>query len=532
MSHESTKSLTERTDDALADDYLRAAVAFTTDRLRNRKTESAAKLGDWEAWRERGRDIRSHTVAHLDYYLDQFSRNMEANGGHVHFAADAAEAQAIVLSIAKQKYAKLVAKSKSMLSEEVHINHALEEAGIKCIETDLGEWIIQLAGETPSHIIIPSIHKNRDQIKDLFEAENGETLSTETSVLAGYARKRLRSAFQQADIGMTGCNFAIADSGSVVIFSNEGNARMVTTLPKTHIVMMGMERILPGWADLEVMANLLPRSASGQKMTAYMTGLSGPRRAGEIDGPDDVHVVVLDNGRSGALGDPEFRDILNCIRCGACLNVCPVYRQVGGHAYGSVYGGPIGAVLTPILQQGVKKAGELAYASSLCGACHEACPVKIPLHDMLVHLRRRYVEAGFAPAAERDAFAGFGKVASSPGLYRAAGAVGRWVQLNVLGSGEGTVTSGKPTKAPRPLPVISGWTNHRDLPVPPKKAFRDLWLSDPPSPRSAGTHSSLKKGGELPQNISNIGNGPANSHASGGEITGGESPKEGPSDGA
>ena len=380
-----TNTLKERADKALHDDYLRSAVAFTTDRLRGRKAESTADLGDWEEWRERGREIRTHTIAHLDYYLDQFSRNMESNGAKVHFAADAKEAQQIVLKITADKHAKSIAKSKSMISEEVHINHTLEDVGVKCIETDLGEWIVQLAHETPSHIIIPAIHKNRHQIQKLFEDEGGVTLSPETSVLASFARRRLRERFQTADIGMTGCNFAIAESGSIVIFENEGNARMVTTLPKTHIVMMGMERILPSWRDLEVMANLLPRSATGQKLTVYMSALSGTRRTDELDGPEEVHVVILDNGRSDALGDPEFQEVLSCIRCGACLNVCPVYRQVGGHAYGSVYPGPIGAVLTPILQQGVKAAGELSYASSLCGACFEACPVKIPLHDMLVH---------------------------------------------------------------------------------------------------------------------------------------------------
>ena len=470
------KSLKHRADDALHDDFLRSAVAFTTDRLRGRKGESTAKLGNWEEWREIGRQIRTHTVANLDYYLGQFAGNMEKNGGHVHFAADAEEARGIVLKIAAEKQARSIAKSKSMISEEVHINHALEEAGIKAIETDLGEWIVQLAHETPSHIIIPAIHKNRHQIQKLFEDEGSVTLSPETSVLAKFARHRLRERFRQADIGMTGCNFAIAESGSVVIFENEGNARMVTTLPKTHIVMMGMERILPGRQDLEVMANLLPRSATGQKLTVYMSALSGPRRAGELDGPEDVHVIVLDNGRSDALGDREFQDVLNCIRCGACLNVCPVYRQVGGHAYGSVYPGPIGAVLTPILQQGVKAAGELAYASSLCGACHEACPVKIPLHDMLVHLRRRYVEEGFAPKPEQAAFAGFGKAFSSPGVYRAAGAAGRWVQLHVLGTDEGAALSASPLmKIAERFEPLSGWSKYRALPKPSAKSFGEIW---------------------------------------------------------
>jgi L-lactate dehydrogenase complex protein LldF len=454
---------------ARADEFLLRAVKFTQDRLRDRKQESAAAFGDWEEWRERGRQIRTHTVAHLDYYLDQFVTNMEAHGGQVHFANDSAEATKIALEIAQKRGAKLVGKSKSMVSEEVHLNHVFEEHGIECLETDLGEWIVQLAHEMPSHIIVPAIHKNREQIKDLFEAEGGETLTTETRVLANYARRALRERFQQADIGMTGCNFAIAESGTIVMFTNEGNGRMVTTLPKTHIVMMGMERVLPTWDDLEVMVNLLPRSATGQKITVYVTGTSGPRRQGEIDGPEETHIIILDNGRSEVLASDEFRDALNCIRCGACLNVCPVYRHVGGHTYGGPYSGPIGAVITPLLNPGKPEWGELAYASSLCGACSEACPVKIPLHDMLVHLRRRYVAAGFAPPTEQAAFSGFGKAFSSPGMYQAAGKMGRWMQLKMIGDGS---KKSFLTNMPTPL---QGWIDHRTLPPPNKKAFRDLW---------------------------------------------------------
>jgi L-lactate dehydrogenase complex protein LldF len=251
---------------------------------------------------------------------------------------------------------------------------------------------------------------------------------------------------------------------------------MVTTLPKTHIVMMGMERILPSWQDLEVMANLLPRSATGQKTTVYMSALSGPRRAGELDGPEDVHVIILDNGRSDALGDPEFQDLLNCIRCGACLNVCPVYRQVGGHAYEAVYPGPIGAVLTPILQKNVKKAGELAYASSLCGACFEACPVKIPLHDMLVHHRRRYVNSGFSPPIERAAFHGFGKMFSTPAIYEPVTKMGRWIQLHVVGGDCGRENEASAMmKIARRIEPLAGWTEHRALPKTARKSFRELW---------------------------------------------------------
>jgi L-lactate dehydrogenase complex protein LldF len=455
----------DRSDDALCDEFLRTAVKFTADRLRSRKEDSTGRLGDWEIWREQGRAVRTDVIANLDYYLDSFARNAEARGAHVHFADDAAEAVNAFLGIVRASGAKLVVKSKSMVSEEIHINHALEAIGVGCIESDLGEWIVQLAHEMPSHIIIPAIHKNRRQIQDLFEEEGGEPLGPETPVLAGFARRRLREKFQQADIGMTGCNFGLAETGSVVTFSNEGNARMVTTLPRVHIVVMGMERLLPGWDELELMVNLLPRSATGQKITTYVSVLSGPRRAGELDGPDEVHIIVLDNGRSRQLADPEFREVLNCIRCGACLNVCPVYRQVGGHSYGSVYPGPIGAVLTPLLQQDDKTAGGLAYASSLCGACYEACPVKIPLHDMLVHLRRRYVEAGHAGVVEAMAMKGFAAAFSSPGRYAAAGKAARFLQLAMIGDGGGRLVPGP----------LRGWTDSRALPLPPKRTFREIW---------------------------------------------------------
>lgn len=465
----STATLKERTSEALSDDFLRKAVKFTTDRLRGKKMESTEAFGRWEEWRERGRLIRAHTIEYLDYYLDQFTRNVEALGGHVHFARDAEEARDIALGIAKQKQAQLTVKSKSMVSEELHINDHFAAAGIECLETDLGEWIVQLADETPSHIIIPAIHKNRYQIKDLFERQGDETLSEDTQALAGFARRTLREKFQQADIGMTGCNFAIAESGSIVIFSNEGNARMVTTLPKTHIVTMGMERILPSWDDLEVMANLLPRSATGQKLTVYMSALSGTRREGEIDGPEELHIIVLDNGRSDQLGDPEFQEVLNCIRCGACLNVCPVYRQVGGHTYNSPYSGPIGAVLTPLLQQDDREAEELAYASSLCGACYEACPVKIPLHDMLVHLRQRKVEKGHTPKAEQAAFRLFGKAFSSPTTYKLGGKIARKLQ-------RGTINDGSRMKWAIPMTgPLKGWIAHRHFPTPPARSFREQW---------------------------------------------------------
>lgn len=462
-------TLSERSQHALDDQFLRSAVRFTTERLRTKKKASTEKFGNWEDWRERGRQIRAHTISHLDYYLDQFTTQLERAGVHVHFAKDGREAAQITLNIAEQKQAKLVAKSKSMVTEEVHINEQLEKQEIDCIETDLGEYIIQLAGEAPSHIVIPSIHQTRESIAALFSKEDGKPISTDTKSLTAFARRKLREKFIQADIGMTGCNFGIAESGSIVLFSNEGNGRMVTTMPKTHIVMMGMERIIPTWADLEVMSNLLPRSATGQKMTAYVSAITGTRKAEELDGAEEMHVIILDNGRSNQLGDPEFQAILHCIRCGACLNVCPVYRHIGGHAYGSVYPGPIGAVLTPLLNPESEQAQELSYASSLCGACYEACPVKIPLHDMLVFLRRKKVESGRTPIVEKAAFKGFATAFGNAKRYKLAMNSARRMQSWTVkdGSRFGLMLGN--------LKPLSGWYEHRMLPYSEKTSFRDNW---------------------------------------------------------
>jgi L-lactate dehydrogenase complex protein LldF len=472
MTAELTSDLKTRTKAALGDEFLRGAVRFTVDRLRTAKATSVEALGGWEDWRERGRAIRAHTVENLDFYLEQFTENATAQGAHVHFAANAEEARTIVAQLVKERGARRVVKSKSMVSEELHINDRLAKDGVDVVETDLGEWIIQLAHETPSHIILPAIHKQRPGIQALFEKEGHEKLSPETKVLAGYARRRLREKFDQADIGITGCNFAIAETGSVAIFTNEGNGRMVTTLPRTHIALMGMERIVPTWEDLEVMANLLPRSATGQKLTTYLNVLTGPKGKDEADGAHELHIVVVDNGRSLQLGDPDFQEVLNCIRCGACLNVCPVYRHIGGHAYGSVYPGPIGAVLTPLLQP-TPRAGELANASTLCGACFEACPVKIPLHDMLVKLRSRNVERGHTPPLEKPALAIYAYIFSSPLLFRWMGRAIRLLQRVFL-------PDGTPKKwLARLLGPLRAWTDHRALPAPRRESFRALLKKAP-----------------------------------------------------
>lgn len=458
-------SVKQRAELALNDEFLRKAVKFTTERLRTGKLAAAEQHGNWDDWRERGRQIRLHTIAHLDYYLNLFVENARANGVHVHFAQTGAEAVRIALAVAQSKAAKTVVKSKSMVTEELHLNHALHDIGVEAIETDLGEYIIQLAGETPSHIIIPAIHKNRYQIAELLSKEAGETLEADTTILAGFVRKKLREKFLEADIGMTGCNFAIAETGSMVLFENEGNARMVTTVPKTQITLMGMERIIPSWTDLEVMATLLPRSATGQKLTVYMSGITGPRRESDADGPEEMHIIIVDNGRSNQLGDPEFQELLNCIRCGACLNACPVYRHIGGHAYGGTYSGPIGAVLTPALQKNVAEWDDIANASSLCGACYEACPVKIPLHDMLVYLRRRKVEAGHGNKLESAGMKGFAAVAGGSGVMGAAVKLGQIGQKLVVRGGGIRLKVGP----------LKGWNTYRVAPSLAKRSFRQQW---------------------------------------------------------
>lgn len=457
--------LKRRTEEALGNEFLRKAVAFTTDKLKTGKLQAMDDFGNWEQWRDRGRAIRKHVIDHLDYYLTQFSDNVAKAGGHVYFCSTGEEAVQTFLEIARKRDAKLVAKGKSMVSEEIHLNHRLEELGIEAIETDLGEYILQLAKETPSHLIIPAIHKNKQQIADLFSKEAGQTFVPDTKVLAGYARGRLRNYFLEAEIGLTGCNFGVAESGAITLVSNEGNGRMVTTVPKCHVVIMGMERLVPTYDDLEVVLNLLARSATGQKLTTYTSMITGPRREGELDGPEELHLIILDNGRSAQLGDPVFQEVLHCIRCAACLNACPVYRHVGGHTYGSVYSGPIGAVLTPLLQQDMKEAGELAYASSLCGACYEACPVKIPLHDMLVQLRARKVKMGFTPLAERLAFKTFQTAFGHVKLYKMA-ARSAYYALKPF------VKKGYLKKAPGPA---AGWTQSRHFPMLAERPFRDRW---------------------------------------------------------
>ena len=407
----------------LADGRIQDALDAATTRLYSLREGAWEGLDDVEALREQGREIRSRTMAELDRHLAQFTRAVEARGGRVRFCRTANEANEYIVDVCRRAGARLAVKSKSMASEEIRLNDALEAAGVQPVETDLGEYILQLAGEHPVHILAPAIEKTAADVAELFSRVEGEPVPTGLEQLTQTARRQLRDAFLTADVGITGANFGVAETGSICLVTNEGNARLTSSLPRIHIAIMGMERVVPTLAELAVLLRLLARSATGQKLTTYTTLVTGPRREGEADGPEEVHVVVLDNGRSNLLGS-RYAEMLNCIRCGACLNVCPVYRKTGGAAYGPVYSGPMGAVLAPLLV-GLERAPALPHASSLCGACTAACPVKIPLHEYLLELRSDLAEQRIAPRAERLGFALWSLAWSHPWSYRLSTALAR-----------------------------------------------------------------------------------------------------------
>src|SRR5689334_13989382 len=370
---------------ALADPPLQAALVRLTSTLMAGNRRGYAALADIDALRMHAKHIKEHTLAHLDRYLEQLEASVQKRGGHVHWAANAEDARRIILDIARQTNSRRIVKSKSMTSEEVHLNPALEAAGLEVTETDFGEFIIQLAGERPSHLVAPAVHHTRESIARILSKHSGEALPDEPKELAQAGRRLLRAKFAAADMGISGANFAVAETGTIVLVSNEGNARLTTTCPRIHVALMGIEKVLPRWIDLPVFLKLLARAATGQTLSVYTTLITGPRRRSDRDGPEELHLVLLDNGRSRLLATP-FRESLQCIRCGACLNACPVYRRIGGHAYGGVYSGPIGSILTP-LYDSVRGHPHLPHASSLCGACQAACPVKINIPHMLIGLR-------------------------------------------------------------------------------------------------------------------------------------------------
>jgi L-lactate dehydrogenase complex protein LldF len=484
--HLSTETFDENAREALTNMQLRGALRAATTTFGERRLLAMTSVEDWEALRKRAREIKDETLLQLDKYLEQFVSNAEAAGARVHWARDGAEACQVVLEIAQERGACHLVKSKSMTTEEIHLNDKLAEAGIEPVETDLGEWIIQLAHETPSHIVVPAIHKSRDQIGELFAEKLDIARTRDVDELTATARRFLRQRFAEADLGISGVNFAIAETGTFLILENEGNARLTTSVPKTHVAVMGIEKVIPRFADLDVFLKLLPRSGTGQRLTAYQSLITGPKKRPEDEGPEEIHIVIMDNGRSRMLSHPVTRQSLACIRCGACLNACPVYQQIGGHAYGSIYPGPIGAVITPQMM-GLKKASQLPYASSLCGACREVCPVKIDIPELLLHLRAEIVEGTRSGVAtqkgpvkhstmERLAFRLFAYAMSRVWAYKLGTRVGRLFQRAAVREGRIGKAGGLVSKL---IPPLGAWTAWRDArPIAPR-TFREQWREEP-----------------------------------------------------
>jgi L-lactate dehydrogenase complex protein LldF len=465
--HITSPQFKENASRALVDAPLQQAMGNVRVNFIERRRAAAEKLPEFEALRDSARDIKNHALEHLDLYLEKWESKVTEAGGHVHWARTAEEAREAVLAICRKTGAKTVTKGKSMISEEISLNAALEAAGITPVETDLGEYIIQLRGEIPSHIIAPAVHLNATQVESDFRRvhthlDPKRDLSQPVQLLTE-ARGVLRDRFLAADIGITGANFLIAETGTSVIVTNEGNGDLTQILPKIHVVIASIEKIVPTLEDASQILRVLARSATGQEMSVYTTLSTGPRRPGDPDGPEEYHVVVLDNGRSSMLGT-AFQDMLRCIRCGACMNHCPVYHAIGGHAYGWVYPGPMGAVLSPSLI-GVDKAGHLPNASTFCGRCESVCPVRIPLPKMMRSWREREFERHLSPATVRGGLAFWGFFAKRPALYRLATRLGMGA-LAWFGREKGKFAS---------LPFAGGWTRYRDFPAPQGGTFQQRY---------------------------------------------------------
>jgi L-lactate dehydrogenase complex protein LldF len=449
----------------LADVRLQKNLKKLADKFVTARSAAIAELDDFEATRNAAVERRNRALQALDVWLDTFERNATARGATVLYAQSHAEACDLIVAIGRRHGVKKAIKSKSMVSEEIGLNQALAAAGIQPVETDLGEYILQINdNEPPSHIIAPVIHKDKEEISALFAKTHGTARKTEITDLTGEARQVLRGHFLSADMGISGGNFLVAETGSVALVTNEGNEGMCTIMPpKVHVVLTGIEKVLPTLEDLATLMRLLPRSATGQPISNYFSLLTGPRRDGERDGPEHMYYVLVDGGRTGLLGG-DFEDMLRCIRCGACMNHCPVYQKIGGHAYGWVYPGPMGSVLTPSYT-GVENAIDLPHAATLCGQCQVVCPVKIPLPELLRKLREKQFDRGLRPWTERAALAAWGWAARNPSLYRA----GSRVAARVL------AWMGGDRKRIRSLPLAGGWTDHRDLPAPSGKTFMELY---------------------------------------------------------
>jgi L-lactate dehydrogenase complex protein LldF len=467
--HITSDTFKENARRALDDPQLQRALGGVGSNFIGRRAQAAAALPEFEELREQAKAIKDHTLAHLDLYLEAYADRVSEAGGHVHFAETGEDARRIVLDICRRANARSVTKGKSMISEEIGLNEHLEANGIKAVETDLGEYIIQLRGETPSHIIAPAIHVNQDQVEADFRRAHThlppERDLSEASSLLAEARGILRDRFLAADVGVTGANFLIAETGSSIIVTNEGNGDLTQILPKIHIVIASIEKIVPTLMDVSTILRLLARSATGQDMSVYTTVSTGPRRPEDPDGPEEYHVVILDNGRTAILGT-EDQEMLRCIRCGACMNHCPVYHAVGGHAYGATYPGPIGAVLDPVIF-GLEKTRDLPNASTFCGRCEAVCPMKIPLPKLMRHWREKEFERALSPATQRYGIRFWAFFAARPKLYRLATRIAM-AALGVAGKRKGRFAS---------LPLAGGWTKHRDMPAPAGPTFMSLYKS-------------------------------------------------------
>ncbi len=478
--HTQPESFAQNSRRALTNPSLQRALTIGTGKATGARQAAVTELGveSWERLRNRAHAIKEHTINNLDFYLERFSDNVRRLGGNIFWAGTAEDACAYVTGLGRRLGVKEVVKSKSMMTEEIGLNRALAAAGIEPIETDLGEYIVQLAGEPPSHINMPAIHKTRSDVADLFAEKLGVERTEEIAEMTALARQVLRARFASAGMGVTGANYAIAETGTIVLVENEGNIRLTTSLPRVHVAILGIEKVIPSLEDLDVFLKLLSRSASGQKMCSYVSLLTGVKSRASEEGPEELHVVLIDNGRVEMLADEHLRESLYCIRCGACLNICPVYRKIGGHAYGWVYPGPIGAVLTPQMI-GLERAAALPFASSLCGACGDVCPVKIRLPELLLHLRH-VIKEGHNGAGtykrsffERAWFKIWAAAMSSSGRYQAAGRVVRLAQSIV----------GRKSNGSSALPV-PGWTVTRDFPAPAGRSFREQWRDSSTSLRT------------------------------------------------
>jgi len=451
---------------ALQDIGLRTAITNATNKSVPGRLTSWAELTDWRALRQQARGARLRALHSLPDVLELFERNITARGAHVLWATDGDECNQLVLDIARKHNVRTIVKGKSMATEESGLNHTLEAAGLFPQETDLGEFIIQLAGETPSHIVGPSLHKTQDQVHELFERHLNKKIPNDAKALAMEARYFLRDRFIRADMGITGANFAIAETGTMCLVTNEGNGRMSSSFPRVHVVVMGFEKVIETVEDFCTLVQMLVRSDAGQRLTSYVHMMSGPARPDDPDGPEEMYVILLDNRRSHiyASGD-QYAESLACIRCGSCLNICPVYRRVGGHAYGWVYSGPIGAVISPLMV-GLENAAPLPHASSLCGACKDACPVDIDLPRMLLNLRRDLVDEGHADPTITMGIKGWAVAMQSPKLYELGGKAASGA-TQIAANGDESLHN-----LPGPL---GNWTRNRDFPPFAKKSFRQLW---------------------------------------------------------